>query len=199
MKIETDRLILRKPRISDCPDIVEGVGEYDVAKRTANVPYPYQKADGDIYIKKSLKNWGKSSYAFVIELKAEKKVIGVMSLESVNVFAGTAVTGSWINKKYWRQGYITEAKIVVNDFAFDTLKLRRLNSTVNTDNKASNVTQRKMGYLHEGILRKGARSLATGKIHDLNMYGLLESDWRKVRKKLSKQQSLRVEALLYSI
>ncbi|MCW3126798.1 MAG: hypothetical protein JWO03_2456 [Bacteroidetes bacterium] len=168
----------------DCKDIVEGVGEYDVAKRTANVPYPYSQSDGQVYIRKSQKNWGKTSYAFVIELKMEKKVIGIMSLESINIFTRTAITGSWINKKYWRQGYITEAKIAVNDFAFGTLQLRRLTSTVNTDNAASNATQKKMGYIHEGVMRKSARSLATGKVHDLNLYGLLKDDWKKVRSKL---------------
>lgn len=186
MKLETERLILRKLRKGDCPDIVEGVGEYEVAKRTANVPHPYSEADGLAYIKKSQRNWGKTSYAFAIELKSERKLIGVMGLEALNLFAGTATTGSWINKKYWRQGYITEAKIAVNDFAFDTLGLRRLNSTVNIDNAASNATQRKMGYVHEGVGRQAARSLATGRIHDLNMYGLLKEDWKKVRKELAR-------------
>ncbi|MBS1684178.1 MAG: GNAT family N-acetyltransferase [Bacteroidetes bacterium] len=184
MRIETERLILRKPRLSDCADIVEGVGQYDVARQTANVPYPYSSADGEAYIKKSLKNWGKTSYAFAIELKSEKKVIGIMSLEAINTFAGTATTGSWINKQYWRQGYITEAKIAINDFAFDALRLRRLNSTVNVGNAASNATQKKLGYVHEGTMRQAARSLATNKIHTLNMYGLLQSDWKIARRRL---------------
>ncbi|MBS1595989.1 MAG: GNAT family N-acetyltransferase [Bacteroidetes bacterium] len=186
MKYETGngKTDTEKAAQGDCSDIVEGVGEYDVAKRTANVPYPYAPSDGLAYINKSLKNWGKTSYAFAIELKSEKKLIGIMGLEAVNVFAGTATTGSWINKKYWRQGYITEAKVAINDFAFDTLKLRRLNSTVNTDNVASNAAQKKMGYVHEGVMRKAARSLATHKLHDLNLYGLLKEDWKKVRKGL---------------
>ena len=184
MKIETARLILRAPRISDCNDIVEGAGEYDVAKHTKNIPYPYSRADAEWFIKDSLKNWGKTGYAFMIELKAERKVIGVMGLRNVNLLNGTASTGSWINKKYWRNGYITEAKIAVNDFAFNTLQLRRLNSTVNTNNKASNATQLKVGYVFEGMQRKAAKSKATGKISDLNMYGMLKGDWVKARKKL---------------
>ena len=120
----------------------------------------------------------------MIELKAEKKVIGVLGLRNILPFNGTASTGSWINKKYWRQGYMTEAKIAVNDFAFDTLKLRRLNSTVNVNNKASNATQLKVGYVLEGVERKASRSKASGKISDLNIYGLLKEDWKKARLKL---------------
>jgi ribosomal-protein-alanine N-acetyltransferase len=184
MKIETPRLILRKPRPGDWKDIVEGVSDYDVAKMTKNIPHPYSKADADWFINNCLKNWGKASYTFMIELKAENKLIGVMGLHNVNVNNGTAATGSWINKKYWRQGYITEAKIAVNDFAFNKLQLRRLNSTVITTNKASNATQKKVGYMFEGVQRKGSKSKASGKISDLNMYGLLKEDWKKARKSL---------------
>ena len=76
---------------------------------------------------------------------------------------------------------MTEAKIAVNDFAFDKLKLRRLNSDVFTDNKASNATQLKMGYKLEGTQRKAVKAKASGKIHDENIYGLLKEDWKKVR------------------
>jgi RimJ/RimL family protein N-acetyltransferase len=52
---------------------------------------------------------------------------------------------------------------------------------VNLDNKASNATQQKVGYKHEGVKRKAARSRGSGKIHDLNLYGLLKEDWKKAR------------------
>ena len=81
---------------------------------------------------------------------------------------------------------MTEAKIAVNDFAFNKLKLRKLNSDVFTENKASNATQLKMGYRLEGTRRKAARSKASGKIHDENIYGLLKEDWKKVRGKLGR-------------
>jgi RimJ/RimL family protein N-acetyltransferase len=151
------------------------------------IPHPYTRADAEWYINDSIKNWAKSGYAFVVELKEEKKLIGVMALSGIDFFNGTATTGSRINKKYWRKGYITEAKIAINDFAFDTLKLRRLTSTVNTRNKASIATQQKVGYVFEGIQRKASRSKATGKIYDLNLYGLLKEDWKAAKKKLIPQ------------
>ena len=186
MKLNTKRLILRKPKKSDWKDVVEGVSDYDVAKMTSHIPHPYAKKDAEWFIDNSIKNWGKGVYTFFIELKSEKKVIGAIGLRQVDAFNGTASTGSWVNKKYWRQGYMTEAKIAANDFAFTKLKLRRLNSTVYTHNKASNATQRKVGYRFEGCRKKSLRSLATGKIYDENMYGLLKEDWKKARIKLLK-------------
>jgi len=189
MKLETKRLILRQPKKSDWKDIVEGIGEYNVAKMMSRVPYPYKKKDAISFINKKingLKQKNKDYYLFFIELKSEKKVIGAIELSKINYFSQTAVTGSWINKKYWRQGYITEAKIALNNFAFNKLKLQRLNSIVHTDNIASNKTQMKVGYKLEGTMRKYVRSKASGKIHDVNFYGLLKEDWQKAKHKLVK-------------
>lgn len=187
MKLETKRLILRKPKISDWKDIVEGIGEYDVAKMMVSVPYPYKRKDAEIFIKRKLKEWQQKiqpSYFFVIELKSEKKVIGAIEVFKINRFNGTGETGSWINKKYWRNGYISEAKVALNDFIFNKIKLRRLESPIFQDNMASRATQLKMGYKFEGVKRKAVRSKATGKIHNETMYGLLKEDWKKVRSKL---------------
>ena len=187
MQLKTKRLILRKPKKEDWKDLVEGVGEYDVAKMLLVVPYPYKKKDAEEYLVKLVNRWKQKpqeDYTFFIELKSEKKVIGAIGIHRLDYFSGIGTTGSWVNKKYWRNGYITEAKIAVNDFAFNRLKLRRLNSVVFTDNKASNATQLKMGYKLEGTQRKAVKSKASGKIHDENIYGLLKEDWQKARPKL---------------
>ena len=196
MKLETKRLILRKPRISDWKDIVEGAGEIDVAKMTENMPHPYAKKDALWWINETNKYWRKKKkekYYFFIELKSEKKVIGALDLADINNFQGIATTGSWINKRHWRRGYITEAKIAVNDFAFNKLKLRRLNSTVLKYNKASNGAQQKVGYKLEGTKRKDARCKSTGKINDVNIYGLLKEDWKKVRPRLIKSLGKKIK------
>jgi ribosomal-protein-alanine N-acetyltransferase len=191
MQLETKRLILRKPKKSDWKDLIEGVGEYGVSKMLVKVPYPYSKKDAENYLKKAVKRWKEKTaddYSFFIELKSEKKVIGAIGIHRISEFLKTGATGSWINKKYWKNGYITEAKIAINDFAFNKLKLRRLDSDVFKENKASNATQLKMGYILEGMQRKAKKSLASGKIHDVNLYGLLKDDWKKAKVKLIKNK-----------
>ncbi len=190
MELKTKRLILREPKISDWKDVVEGIGDYDVAKMMVSVPYPYAKKDALWFINLKTKESKKkepNSYLFFIELKSEKKVIGAVEVFKINRFHSTGETGSWINKNYWRKGYVTEAKIALNDFAFNKIKLRRLDSPVFSDNEASNATQKKMGYVLEGTMRKAHKSKATSKTHDINMYGLLKEDWKKKRVKLIKE------------
>ena len=195
VRLETQRLILRKPKISDWKDIVDGCKEIDVTRYLTVVPHPYKKKDALFWIKKSIKEWGKKGYPFIIQLKSENKVIGCMDIHRIDFDSGKALTGSWINKKYWRKGYITEAKIAVNNFAFDKLKLRKLNSGVFVDNEASNKTQQRMGYKLEGVLREESKSLATGKIHNINIYGLLKREWKRNLPKVKKRLNEKVKKL----
>ncbi len=190
MKLETKRLTLRKHRKSDWEDLVEGIGNYDVAKMLTTVPFPYTKKNAEEYIQKRAKKWKErpvTDYVFVIELKSEKKVIGSIGLHKVNFFHGVGTTGSWINKKYWRNGYVTEAKIAINDFAFNKLKLRRIESGAFSDNKASNAVQIKMGYKFEGVKKSNVKCMTTGKIHSENIYGLMKKEWLKKRPGLVKK------------
>src|SRR3989339_394111 len=129
--LRTERLILREPKLSDWKDLVEGIGNFEVAKHLVGPPYPYKKKDAEWWIKKKIKEAKekeKTSYTFFIELKSAKKLIGVIDLMKIDRVNGLSETGSWINRKYQRRGYITEAKIAVNEFAFNKLKLRRLES-----------------------------------------------------------------------
>lgn len=196
MILQTQRLILRKPRLSDWKDVVEGVGDFEVSRNTLRIPYPYTKKDALDWIKKSNKKWNeKRGYTFAIELKKEKKLIGVIDLIDVDTFSGTADTGSWINRKYQRKGYITEAKIVVNEFAFNKLKLRKLNSRVFSDNIASNKVQERIGYKLEGIMKKDVKSLADNKIKDAKIYGLFKEDWKRNLPKLKKRLNDKIKKL----
>jgi len=190
VKLTTKRLILRPIKESDWPDIVEGVGDLRIARWTMAVPHPYEKKDFLTWIRHDIaqrKKRKKDNYCLAIELKSEKKVIGVTGIFNIKEFHGSATTGSWINRKYWRQGYIFEAKIAVLDFAFNTLRLRRVEGEIFAGNKASNGMTRKLGYTLEGRRRKAEKSLATGKIHDVNVYGLLKAEWKKIRPWLIKE------------
>jgi len=198
MKLETKRLILRRPRLSDWEDIVEGCKNLDVVRYLAVVPHPYKKKNAIEFIKDCQKKWnGKNQKAwpFFIELKSEKKVIGVIEIFSYSKQHRICETGSWINRKYWRKGYITEAKITVNNFAFDKLKVRKMETGVYEKNKASNATQKSIGYKYEGTRLRHHISNSTGKVHDEHLYGLFKKDWKKSLPKLKKKLNKKIKKL----
>ncbi len=181
MKLETKRLILRDWNKKDINDIIEGLNNYNISKWLVLVPYPYTKKDAEEWISYCKQNAkGKNrSYYFAIELKSEKKVIGGIGIDKLNMFHEIGSDGFWINAKYHGQGYGTEALSETIEFAFNKLKLRRLESGVFKGNMPSLKLQKKFGYKIEGLRKKGFRCKADGKLKDEYITALLKEDWNK--------------------
>ncbi|MFA6518803.1 MAG: GNAT family protein [Candidatus Shapirobacteria bacterium] len=182
MKLATKRLILRDWDEKDIDDLVEGLNNLEVSKWLAKAPYPYTKKDARNWIKYCRENDKKgkkrNAYYFAIELKSEKKVIGGVGLEKIDRFQGTAGGGIWLNAKYHGHGYGTEAFAERIRFAFDKLKLRRIENGYFKGNQSSFKMQEKLGYKLEGIKRKACKCLADGKIKDEYITGLLKEEWK---------------------
>ena len=161
MKLETKRLILREWNKKDINDLIEGLNNLNVTKWLALAPYPYTKKDAERWIKYCARNINKgknrNSYDFAIELKLEKKVIGGVSLDNINRVNKTGKGGIWINEKYHGQGYGTEAFGAKVKFAFEQLKLRRLENGFFEGNKASLKMQERFGYKSEGMRREAMK------------------------------------------
>ena len=174
--IETDRLILRKWRLDDVNDVVEGLNNLNVTKWLAQVPYPYTEEDAKSFITKSIEN---NLYNFAIVLKEENKVIGGTQLTNISNVHGTAGGGIWLNEKYQGKGYGTEAFGARIKYAFEELGLRRLENGYFKENEKSHKMQVRFGYKDEGIRRKKFISQATGNYEDEYITGLLKEEWIK--------------------
>lgn len=176
MQLETERLILRDWELKDVDDLVDGLNNIEVARWLAFVPSPYTRADAEKWVSFCMKNSAgdgdRSFYHFAIELKADKKVIGGLSLDKINHASGTAGGGIWLNCRYHGHGYGTEAFRRRIGFAFNELKLRRLENGYFKDNEASFKMQTKLGYTFEGIRKQAFLCMATGEIMDEYVMGL---------------------------
>ena len=179
MRIETERLILRRPTKKDVKDLVEGLNTLKISASLGFIPYPYTKKDAIKWVKacsKENKKKKKKEYNFAIELKSEKKLVGVVMLDYVDYFHRSARLGYWINVDYWGKGIVTEANKAVLDFVFNNLNLRRVHLGSYTEEEAAKKIPKKLGFKFEGTLRQSHKTKATGKIHDVHTYGLLKED-----------------------
>lgn len=124
---------------------------------------------------------------FVIVLKETGEAIGVMGLHQVDHMNGTATTGSFIGvKEYWSKGYGTEAKMLVLDFAFNTLNLRKVCSSTYDFNIRSQRALMKCGYKVDGVKKK--HKYRKGRYCDEVFFAVFKKDfmplWRKFKKGL---------------
>lgn len=185
MQLKTKRLILRNPTLKDAKALCEGIGNLEISKWLLVVPYPYTIKDANWWIRKCLRDEKKNAkkkdredYGFNIELREERKIIGGMSLHHVKKDQGTATLGYWISQKYWGKGYASEALSALLNFAFNKLKLRRLEAEVFVGNDKSKGLAQKFGFKEEGIRRQSAVCKATGKVHDAYVLGLIRKDYK---------------------
>src|SRR5258708_39504585 len=73
----------------------------------------------DAYLEKRVANWG-------IELKAERKLIGMGGYVWWDPLQSAEELGYVIGKPYWGQGLMTEAVKAMTDFGFQRMALNRV-------------------------------------------------------------------------
>jgi [ribosomal protein S5]-alanine N-acetyltransferase len=180
MRIETERLIIRDLEDKDRVVLPELIGDLEVSKFLAVVPYPYTQKDADWFVnscqEESKKN-PRENYQMGIVLKSTGELVGVVGLTKVNEFNKKGTLGYWLGKKYWRQGIMYEAAQRLVKFAFEELDLQRIDITAFIGNDGSNALIKKLGSTHEGVAKRYHRGKATGEFYDTNSYGLLKENF----------------------
>lgn len=183
LKLETSRLVMRAWVQEDLQDLIEGLNDLRVSRWLAFVPHPYTQAAAENWISHctllSKQGRGQSDYECAIEVKAEQKVIGGLSLTHVSRLHGTAGGGIWLNTRYQGHGYGTEAFGEKIRFAFEDLQLRRLENGFFPGNDASWAMQQRFGYQLEGTRRQAYRCMADGALKDECITGLLKEEWKR--------------------
>ncbi len=177
MIIESKRLILRSWKDEDVDDLVEGLNNINVSKWMAGVPFPYTNKDAKSFIEIAKNQDERVKISLAIILKENNKVIGGTELRNINKKDGTAGGGIWLNEKYQKNGYGTEAFSTRIKYAFDVLGLRRIENGYFVNNEKSKRMQEKLGYKNEGIRRKKYLCLATNEYVDECITGLLKEEF----------------------
>ena len=99
-----------------------------------------------------------TSYSFFVEKKADKRLIGGVTLDAVR--RGTtqrAVLGYWLSREENGQGYMTEAVEGLVGWAFGAQKLHRLEAASIPENIASISVLERTGFEREGYMRSYIR------------------------------------------
>lgn len=104
--------------------------------------------------------------------------IGIMGIHRIDWVNRNCATGAVIGEKeFWGKGYGTDAKMHLLKYAFETLNLNRVGSSVIEFNKRSLNYSLRCGYQVEG--RKRQYIWRYGKYWDLIELGVLREDWQK--------------------
>ena len=175
-ELEGFRIRLKSPELQDYPAWVT------VRRNNAAFLKPYEPkwADDalskDFFIRRLQKQdnelkAGRGVY-FLIHHKADRKIIGGINLNDVRYGAARhASLGYWLDEAYQGQGYMSEAARLSIKYAFDVLKLRRLNAACLPDNDRSINLLLKLGFIEEGYAK--AYLQINGTWQDHRLFGLI--------------------------
>jgi ribosomal-protein-serine acetyltransferase len=103
------------------------------------------------------------------------RLVGAIGM-SVDMVAGGAEIGYWLDEAFERRGLVTSACRMFIDHAFQAMGLHRVTIRAAVQNGRSRAVAERLGFTEEGVMR-GAGRVAGGDYVDLVVYGMLEDDW----------------------
>ncbi|MBC2884623.1 GNAT family N-acetyltransferase [Ochrobactrum sp. CM-21-5] len=118
-----------------------------------------------------------SAHPFFIFRASDKQLVGGITLGNIRRGVGqNGMIGYWSGAPFAGKGYMTEALSLVIPFAFDQLRLHRLEAACIPHNVRSIRLLEKAGFQREGLLRSYLK--INGFWQDHLLYALIESDKR---------------------
>ena len=149
MKLETERLILRRFEESDAEDVFTYARDPDVGP-IAGWP-PHQSVEESLDVIRNVLN-GPEAYA--ICLKSDGRAIGAIELKlkghtDFNEREDECELGYWLGKPFWGQGIMPEAAREMLRHAFEDLGMRKVWCGYYDGNTKSRRVQEKVGFVYQ--------------------------------------------------
>jgi RimJ/RimL family protein N-acetyltransferase len=151
-RMETQRLILRRPRLEDAPIIFERYHRDNEVSRYLQ----WRPASGidqtNTFLERCQAAWESGeSFPLVITPKGDERPIGMIELRS----RGHSVNiGYVLARAYWNHGYMTETLCKVVEWVLTQPGVYRVWAVCDVENIASARVLEKAGFQREGILRR---------------------------------------------
>ncbi|MHA6288971.1 GNAT family N-acetyltransferase [Maricaulis sp. CAU 1757] len=118
-----------------------------------------------------------TGYPFFVMRSRDDVLLGACNLNNVRRgVLQSADIGYWIGSPYVRQGHTRAAVRRVLAFAFDALRLHRVEAACQPDNTASRTLLEAVGFQHEGLAR--AYLKIAGEWRDHDRFAILRTDPR---------------------
>lgn len=177
MQLETARLYLRDYAPGDDADIREVDSDPEVQRYRGGQRITEEQTRRWLARTEELRRAvPRIRYPLVLARKDSDEAIGACLFAITDDARRAAESGYLLKRRYWGQGYTTEAARAVLDFGFGTLGLHHIRTQANPENVGSWRVMEKLGLRREGRLRE-ADLTATGEWRDIYRYAILDREW----------------------
>lgn len=147
-QIKTERLLLRKIQPDDAEMVYMWMGDPEVCKYERWKPHPNSDYSYGYIIE--VFDGYKSDYTYQWGIELTGKLIGSVSIVNINDYDQKAILGYCLARKFWSNGYTTEAVKAVLRYMFIEIGLNRIEASHSINNIASGRVLEKVGMFLEG-------------------------------------------------
>jgi [ribosomal protein S5]-alanine N-acetyltransferase len=171
-------LTLRELRVSDAGSLLALLSVDEVARFLS--PPPTTLEAFEQFIRWTQRKRAEGAYAcFAVVPKGMDMAVGFFQVRALDADFRTAEWGFALGKAFWGTGLFAEGATHTLDFAFGTVGVSRLEARACLKNGRGNGALRKVGALHEAVLRRSFQK--DGQSHDQALWSILDIDWATSR------------------
>lgn len=117
-------------------------------------------------------------YAFVVFDKSRHAIAGMTRLYNIDMHTRNLKMGhTWYGKNFWGTRLNQNCKYLLFEFIFEALEMERIGFGVSAENIRSIKALKRLGCQREGILRSFLPGLENEERINLELFGLLKSEW----------------------
>jgi ribosomal-protein-alanine N-acetyltransferase len=169
----TERLVLRRPALTDTLAVYEYASDSEVT-RFMDWSTHQNARDALNFLRRCTASWEDGTeYTWAVTVKPNDHAVDMVSCR---IQGHAASMGYALNRRYWGQGYATEAAATVMSWMFSLSPVCRVWATCDAANLASARVLEKLEMTREGIMRKAVvRPNIGGEPRDALLYARIKS------------------------
>jgi RimJ/RimL family protein N-acetyltransferase len=171
-----DVVVLRPWRESDVPAQLDAFGDPLFRRFSDWAPQAEVDARRRLGEQEAARQRGVQVQLAMVEPHDHDVMLGGASLNDVDQEQRRASVGYWLAPEARGRGVATHAVRLIARWAFEDLRLQRLELTCGPDNQASQRVAQRCGFVREGVLRSHMRF--KGGRRDTVVFGLLPGELR---------------------
>ena len=123
----------------------------------------------------------KSAYPFIVFDKLQNKYVGSTRFYDIQLNNSSTQFGyTWYSESTWGTGLNEHCKLLLLEFAFETIGFERVEFRADNRNKRSIAAMKKIGCTEEGILRNHLPT-SDGTRRDSIVLSMLKEEWPRIK------------------
>jgi [ribosomal protein S5]-alanine N-acetyltransferase len=174
LEVRGPELRLRYAREDDAPALYALASNPDVTRFFSWGPYT-DESEAVAYVRSLARKRAAGERLELVIDHPEAGVIGVTGLSEFSLRDRRAVVGTWHGREWWGTGANRQSKTLVLALAFRGLELDRVTAWCGADNGRSQKALERIGFVHEGVLRRW--HVHRGEPKDVISYSMLNDEW----------------------